>query len=104
MTFKTQKTVEKSFCYTFSNENLDYKYIKCTYVYRVEFNYNILYVIKYIINILINTSYLYILYNAYSILYHYKYVYNNQQYLYIMLIRIILVVAIYIALYYLYQF
>ena len=60
--------------------------------------------IKYIINILINTSYLYILYNAYSIVYHYKYVYNNQQYLYIMLIRIILVVAIYIALYYLYQF
>ena len=59
MTFKTQKTVEKSFCYTFSNENLDYKYIKFTYVYRVEFNYNNLYVIKYIINILINTSYLY---------------------------------------------
>ena len=63
--------------------------------------------IKYIINILINTSYLYILYNAYSIVYHYKYVNNNQQYLYIMLNRIILVVNncnIYIALYYLYQF
>ena len=41
---------------------------------------------------------------ASSIVYHYKYVYNNQQYLYIMLNRIILVVAIYIALYYLYQF